>query len=98
MEITVQQLNEKIKNKDNFVLIDVREDYEYEEFNINGQHIPLGNLMAELPNLEQYKDADIVVHCRSGKRSAMAQEVMLQAGFKDVKNLIGGVIAWQEAF
>ena len=95
MEISVQGLKAKMDNKEDFVLIDVREKYEYEEFNIGGKLIPLGEIMGALEDLEEFKGKEIIIHCRSGKRSAMAQQLMLQAGFSDVKNLVGGVLAWQ---
>ncbi|MDG1296883.1 MAG: rhodanese-like domain-containing protein [Saprospiraceae bacterium] len=96
MEISVQGLKAKMDNKEDFVLIDVREKYEYEEFNIGGKLIPLGEIMGALEDLEEFKGKEIIIHCRSGKRSAMAQQLMLQAGFSDVKNLAGGVLAWQD--
>ena len=96
MEISVQGLKAKMDNKEDFVLIDVREKYEYEEFNIGGKLIPLGEIMGTLEDLEEFKGKEIIIHCRSGKRSAMAQQLMLQAGFSDVKNLVGGVLAWQD--
>ena len=96
MEISVQGLKAKMDNKEDFVLIDVREKYEYEEFNIGGKLIPLGEIMGALEDLEEFKGKEIIIHCRSGKRSAMAQQLMLQAGFSDVKNLVGGVLAWQD--
>jgi rhodanese-related sulfurtransferase len=96
MEISVQGLKVKMDNKEDFVLIDVREKYEYEEFNIGGKLIPLGEIMGALEDLEEFKGKEIIIHCRSGKRSAMAQQLMLQAGFSDVKNLAGGVLAWQD--
>lgn len=98
MNISVQELKQKIDNADDFLLIDVREKYEYDEFNLEGELIPLGEFMSQLDNLADNKDKEIIVHCRSGKRSAVAQEMMLQAGFKDVKNLTGGVMAWQDTF
>ena len=96
MEISVQGLKAKMDNKEDFVLIDVREKYEYEEFNIGGKLIPLGEIMGAIEDLEEFKGKEIIIHCRSGKRSAMAQQLMLQAGFSDVKNLAGGVLAWQD--
>lgn len=98
MEITVQELKSKLDNKEDFVLIDVREPYEYDEFNLKGKLIPLGDLMPALAEMEDLKEKEIVVHCRSGKRSAMAQHIMQQAGFSNVANLKGGVLAWQDAF
>lgn len=96
MDISVIELKSKLEAKEEFVFIDVRESHEYEEFNLGAKLIPLGDLMMAMPELEAQKENEIVVHCRSGKRSAMAQQLMTQAGFKNVRNLTGGVLAWQE--
>lgn len=98
-DITVQELKEKLDRGDDFVFIDVREPYEYEEYNIGAELIPLGDIAEAIPSLlEKHKDDEIVVHCRSGKRSAAAQDLMRQAGFTNVRNLEGGVLAWADAF
>lgn len=97
MDITVQQLKEKLEKKEEFILIDVREDYEHEEFNVGGQLIPLGDMMSAVDDLEEHKEAEIVVYCRSGNRSAMAQEILEQHGFSNVRNLEGGMSTWLEA-
>lgn len=98
MDITVQELKQKMDAKEDFVFIDVREAHEYEEFNLGAQLIPLGTVMDKIPDLEAHKNMEVVVHCRSGGRSGMAQQLMQQAGFSNVRNLTGGVLAWQEAF
>ena len=81
-----------------FVFIDVREPYEYDEFNLGAQLIPLGDVMNRAHELYDHKADEIIVHCRSGKRSAMAQQILRSFGFENVRNLEGGVIAWQAAF
>ena len=96
MDITVQQLKERIDNKDSFVFIDVREPWENEEFNVGGQLIPLGDLMGKIPELENHKNEEVVVYCRSGNRSGMAQQLLQSAGFTNVRNVIGGMLHWQE--
>ena len=98
MDINVQELKKKLDQKEQFVFIDVREDYEYAEFNLGAKLIPLGDVIAAIPNYEAHKNDEIVVHCRSGKRSAMAQELFRQSGFTNVRNLEGGVLAWIEQF
>lgn len=98
MDITVQELKQKLDNKDQFVFIDVREPYEYEEFNLGAKLIPVAQIMEAIPDLEEAKSQEVVVHCRSGARSGMAQQILQQAGFGNVRNLTGGVLAWQEAF
>ncbi len=98
MDITVQELKQKLDSGEKFVFIDVRETYEYDEFNLGAKLIPVGQITEALADLESHKEEEIVVHCRSGARSGMAQQVMQQAGFKNVRNLTGGVLAWQAAF
>lgn len=97
-DITVQELKTKLDNKEDFLLLDVREQVEYDMYNIGARLIPLGDVVATLPSLEEFKDKEIVVHCRSGARSGGAKQVMIQAGFTNVRNLLGGMLAWQEAF
>jgi len=97
-EITVEDLKQKMDNNESFVFIDVREQYEYDEFNLGAKLIPLGEFMDNIPALEEYKDEEIIIHCRSGKRSGMATEVLTAAGFDNVKNMVGGVLRWQEVF
>lgn len=98
MDITVQQLKEKMDNKESFVLIDVREPWENEEFNIGGELIPVGSLMEKIPELEKHKDEEIIVYCRSGNRSGMAQMILNSAGFSNVRNLLGGMLDWENVF
>ena len=97
-EITVEGLKQKMDQNEDFILIDVREPYEYEEFNLGGRLIPLGEFMDRIPEMEDFKTKEIIINCRSGKRSAMATEVLTNAGFPDVKNLVGGVLRWQEVY
>lgn len=96
MDATIQEIKkrEATQEKD-YILLDVRESYERDEFNIGGIHIPLGEITASFDKLASHKDEEIVVYCRSGKRSAMAQHLLLQAGFANVRNLEGGMMAWQ---
>ena len=98
MDITVKQLKEKLDKEESFILIDVREDYEHEEFNVGGELIPLGDLQYKLDEMEDKMEEEIVVYCRSGNRSAMAQEILEQHGFSNVRNLEGGMLQWQETF
>ena len=98
-DITVQELKEKLDKQDNFILIDVREPHEYEEYNIGGELIPLGSVPEAVPAmLEDHKDEEVIVYCRSGSRSAAAQHMLQQGGMTKVRNLEGGVLAWIEAF
>ncbi|SDE16872.1 Rhodanese-related sulfurtransferase [Mucilaginibacter pineti] len=91
-EITVQELKEKIDKGEDFQLIDVREDFEYETSNLGGQSIPLGGILIEADKI--YKDKPVVIMCRSGKRSAAAIMQLEQKGFTNLYNLQGGILAW----
>lgn len=98
MDITVQELKEKLEAGDKFTFIDVREPWEYEEFNLGAQLIPLNQLINGLWELEDKKEEEVVLYCRSGSRSGMAQMVMTANGFKNARNLKGGVLAWISAY
>ena len=94
-EISATQLKQKMDRGDKFTLVDVREPYEYAIAKIPGAKlIPLGTVPERLHELDS--SAEIVLHCRSGKRSAEALGILKQAGFKKLKNLTGGILAWSE--
>ena len=97
-DIRVKELKEKFERGENFVLIDVREPYENEEFNVGGKLIPLATLPGHLAELEQHKGEEIVIYCRSGNRSGVAKQLMERAGFTKVRNLLGGMLDWIETF
>jgi rhodanese-related sulfurtransferase len=97
-DITVEELKSKLDNNEQFVFIDVREPYEYEEFNLGARLIPLGSLLGALNDLEPYRNEEIIIHCRSGARSAAAKETLSQLGYSKVRNLLGGVLDWQRKF
>jgi rhodanese-related sulfurtransferase len=96
-EITVTALKERIDAGETLNIIDVREPSEYAEFNIGGMLIPLGNIMTmQIDEIEEKKDEEIIVHCKAGARSAQACMFLEQMGFTNVKNLTGGMLAWQQ--
>ena len=95
-EISAEELKSLKDNGEEVFVLDVREPYEFDEVNMGGHLIPLGELPMKLDELSDKKEVFIVVHCRSGMRSAMAQEVLTGAGFQDVWNLTGGILAWEE--
>lgn len=97
-DITNTELKERLDKGEKITVIDVREPYEFEEYNIGAQLIPLGELPGKLDELAHLKDQEIVVHCRSGARSANAKMYMMENGFTNVRNLLGGMMAWQENF
>lgn len=98
IDITTEELKKKLDNKEDFVFIDVREPNEYEQFNLGAKLIPLGSLPGALNELEQYKDKEIVIHCRSGARSGNAKNFLAQMGYKNVRNLLGGVLRWIDLY
>ncbi len=94
-EITVTELKQKMDNKEAFQLIDVRETFEYEVSDIGGLNIPLGGVLLEADKID--RDKPVIIHCRSGKRSAAAIMQLEQAqGFDNLYNLKGGILAWAE--
>ena len=94
-EIDVLQLKSKLDQKDRFLLLDVREPHEFRIGRIPGSVlIPLGELERRSGELE--KATEIVVHCKSGGRSAKAVEYLRKSGFHNVNNLTGGILAWSE--
>lgn len=93
-EITVQELKEKMDAGEDFQLIDVREDFEYEMSNLGGELIPLSGIMIESGKIDRNKP--VIIQCRSGKRSAAAIMQLEQQGFNNLYNLKGGMLAWAE--
>ncbi len=93
-EISVQELKEKKDKGEDFQLIDVREDFEYEMSNLGGTLIPLGGILIESEKID--KNKPVVVMCRSGKRSAAAIMQLEQRGFTNLYNLKGGILAWAD--
>ncbi len=97
--ITPEELKKRLDAGENISLVDVREPAENAEFNIGGQLVPLGKIQAmDTDELENLKDEEVVVYCRSGNRSGQAGLILETMGFKNVKNLSGGMLAWKEKF
>jgi len=94
-DISVQELKDRLSKGEHITILDVREPYEYEEFNIGAILIPLGDLKDELPKLNDLKTTELIVHCKSGNRSAAAKVFLEQNGFQQVRSLIGGMVAYQ---
>ncbi|WP_258100682.1 rhodanese-like domain-containing protein [Marinoscillum pacificum] len=94
-EISVKELKQWMDSGDDFQLIDVREPNEYEVAEIGGELIPLATIPDNADKIA--KDKKVVVHCRSGKRSANAiQFLEQQHGFDNLYNLEGGILAWAD--
>ena len=94
-EIDVTELKQKLDRGDQFVLLDVREPHEYKIAKIPGSKlVPLSEFASHLGEFD--KEAEIVVHCKMGGRSARACGILRQAGFSNVRNVVGGITAWSE--
>ncbi len=93
-EITPVELKKKLDSGADVFILDVREPHEYQICHINGHLIPLGELPARVHELNSADE--IVAHCRSGMRSAQAVDFLRKAGFRKVRNLKGGILAWSD--
>ena len=92
-EVTVQELKNKIDNGEEFQLIDVREEHEYEICNLNGELIPMGAIMENVETIS--KEKQVIIHCKSGGRSgAVINELESRFGFTNLYNLKGGILAY----
>jgi rhodanese-related sulfurtransferase len=97
--ITVDELKQRLDAGEQLHIVDVREPYEHEEFNIGGILYPLGQVQTmQVDELEPFKDEEVIVYCRSGNRSGQACMILETLGFTNTKNLTGGMLAWQQKF
>ncbi len=95
--ITVEELKNRLDAGEKLNIIDVREPHENAEFNIGGLLFPLGKVQTmQLDELEDFKNEELIVYCRSGNRSGQACQILDMAGFKNTKNLVGGMLGWRE--
>lgn len=95
--IDVVELKQKMQNGE-VHLIDVREPHERAEFNIGGIFLPLGKIQTmQIDDIEDLRNEEVYIYCRSGMRSAQACMMLNQFGFTNVTNVQGGILAWQEA-
>jgi adenylyltransferase/sulfurtransferase len=93
-EITARDLKMRQDRGEDLFILDVREMHEYQICNLKGKLIPLGELARRVNELDSSRE--MVVHCRSGKRSAEAIQFLQKAGFKKLWNLKGGILAWSD--
>jgi rhodanese-related sulfurtransferase len=97
--ISVEELKARLDAGEQINIIDVREPHENAEFNIGGQLIPLGRIQTmQTDEIDELKEQELIVYCRSGNRSGQACLILDTLGFKNTKNLTGGMLAWQEKF
>jgi len=93
-QISVMELKSWIDKGENFLLIDVREQLEYETGHINGFHIPMGSILERMDEIPT--DKKVVVHCKSGGRSGnVVRYLSLEKGYTNLYNLEGGIMAWK---
>jgi rhodanese-related sulfurtransferase len=97
--ITVDEVKERIEAGEKLNILDVREPYENTEFNIGGLLVPLGKIQSmQLEDIEDWKNEELIIYCRSGNRSGQACLILESAGFTNVKNLTGGMLQWRDKF
>ena len=97
--ITSAELKNRLDANDPVHLIDVREPEEHAAFNIGGKLLPLGNILSMMiDDIDDLKDEEVICYCRSGNRSMQASLMLETYGFKNVKNLTGGMLEWQEKY
>lgn len=95
--ITVEDLKAKLDTGEPVNLVDVREPHEHAEFNIGGFLLPLGKVQTmQVEEIDGLKDEAVYLYCRSGNRSGQACLILETMGYKNVINVTGGMLAWQE--
>jgi rhodanese-related sulfurtransferase len=98
-DITVEELKKKMEAGEELHLVDVREPFENADFNIGGILLPLGMIQTmQIDEIEDLKDKEVIFYCRTGNRSGQAAMFLEMMGFENTKNLVGGVVAWQQKF
>jgi len=97
--ISVEELKKRMDAGEKLNLVDVRQPEETAEFNIGGIALPLGKIQSlQTEDIDDLKEEEVICYCRSGNRSGTAALFLEQLGFKNVKNLTGGMLAWRERF
>jgi len=95
--ISVEELKAKLDSGESFHLVDVREPVEHAEFNIGGVLLPLGKIQTmQTDPIDDWKDEEVICYCRSGNRSGQACLILETAGFTNIVNVSGGMMAWQD--
>jgi rhodanese-related sulfurtransferase len=97
--ITAEEVKQRLDAGEKLHIVDVREPDENTEFNIGGTLLPLGHIQSmQLDDLEEFKNEELILYCRSGNRSGQACLILEMAGFSNVKNLTGGMLYWRDTF
>jgi rhodanese-related sulfurtransferase len=93
-EISVKELHSKLAQREDFLLIDVREPLEFETGNIGGKPLPMGEILNRLHEIPT--DKKVVIHCKAGGRSGnVVRYLTAEKGFQNLYNLTGGILAWK---
>lgn len=95
-DITVTELLDTIAKNESVVLLDVREPAEFSSFNIGGLNIPLGSLSGNIESLKHNKEDEVIVICQRGIRSETARRLLVESGFKNARNLTGGLLEYRK--
>jgi adenylyltransferase/sulfurtransferase len=95
-QISVEELKRKLDAKENIFVLDVREPHEYPIANLGAPLIPVGTIESRIAEIAAHKNDEVIVHCRSGARSQKAALALKAAGFTNVHNLTGGILAWAD--
>jgi len=94
-DCTVEEVNQKREAGEAPFVLDVRTDHELEIARLDwASHIPMDEIEARIGELDSQRDSEIIVMCHHGGRSAMVQGFLINAGFKNVRNLVGGIEAY----
>jgi rhodanese-related sulfurtransferase len=97
--ITAEEVKARLDAGEKLNLVDVREPDERAAFNIGGEFIPLGKIQTmQTEEIDDLKEEEVIFYCRSGNRSGQACLILETMGFKNVKNLVGGMNDWQGKF
>jgi sulfur-carrier protein adenylyltransferase/sulfurtransferase len=95
-QVSVQTLKKKLDAKENIFVLDVREPHEVPIASIGAPLIPVGSLAERVAEIASHKNDEVIIHCRSGARSQKAALILKEAGFTNVSNLAGGILAWAD--
>ncbi len=97
--ITVEEVKARLDAGEKLNLLDVREPHENADFNIGGILLPLGKVQAmQIEDIEDLRNKEVLIYCRSGNRSGQACMILEQFGFTNVSNVVGGMLDWQAKF
>ncbi len=97
--ISPQEVKERLEKGEKLHLVDVRQPEETAEYNIGGIALPLGDIQnMQIDDIEDLKNEEVILYCRSGNRSGIAAQILDQMGFSNTKNLTGGMLEWREKF